>query len=545
MRLYLHKVNEIGWVLDHRLTPEVRALFCAMASRLPVGGIEARYDEIVNAIAWDIMRQDDELGPYLRQCGLAGDDDRAKAFKSDHMLNSNVDDPITLGEVVSEDLPYRIKAQELLCTYPLHPRVQAFFDKNVRDYGHSSVMEQTGSPSVYIQGVSPWTAYLSFDSPLVAGQEFSTRAVRRKDWPMAAECLINDVTTSSILQAEDERLLREIGGQDIDLTVFQAPMVQKPHPDLASLHNDWLDVFDAEVEAWKDHLSIEENRKALGVGDNEPFRPALDRARWAIPSTIATGFSHTANVRAMGRVVQGGLTFLRVSKVWPQIKETYEAALPGMKGLWLKEAVAEGRPEVAQIPAHLFSMRHGRAKIGSEVSVDLMVDALGIKAFSNAAYIRTKKGYLDPLWNQLVRVHIEFQCSWAVARDWHRHRTGWPWTMGIVYTSQGSWVLHHAFEPKSLLGKTKASALFIKSQQLHEYFLWNPDHMEKAMLCLPFGTTVSMRTSMGLRDAVYMLELRRDAVGANYEYASQATQALEMLRARLHEHDIGTSALGI
>lgn len=34
----------------------------------------------------------------------------------------------------------------------------------------------------------------------------------------------------------------------------------------------------------------------------------------------------------------------------------------------------------------------------------------------------------------------------------------------------------------------------------------------------------------GFRDVLYMLELRRDAKGANFEYKAQAAEALEQLR---------------
>jgi hypothetical protein len=57
--------------------------------------------------------------------------------------------------------------------------------------------------------------------------------------------------------------------------------------------------------------------------------------------------------------------------------------------------------------------------------------------------------------------------------------------------------------------------------------------MEKAMLCIPFGALVSMRTTMGLRDAVYMLELRHYAEGANPEYKAQAGEALRQLKVQL------------
>lgn len=438
---YLKQVNEIGWVLDHRLTPEVRAMMCAMASRMPAGGIQQRYRDVVTAV------------------GLEG--------------------------------------EERLCGYPLHPRVREFFDKFVLRYGHGSIKELTGSPSVFFEGISMHTSYLSFDNPLVAGQEFSTRALRRKNWPMC----------------------------------FEACGL----PELQSLHDDWLAVFDAEVETWKEYFNVPAHRARHGVEDKEPFRPALDRARWALPSTIATGVSHTSNVRAMGRVIADGKAFTNNSKTWALIQHTYEKALPGLKGMWLREAVAgDGSP----LPGHLrIEGVQGPPSVRVNVQLSERVESL-------EAYRRQPKAYLDPQWNQLGRVEIEFPCSWMVARDWHRHRCVYPWRARFVETPAGEFQLHDTYTPVSKLalefvgeGGNRVRRfihLMDRSRDLYERFRREGD-MEKAMLCIPGGTLMSMRASGGLRDVTYMLELRANAHGANFEYKSQALLALTLLKQQLGE----------
>ena len=45
---FLTQVHPGMFFLDHRLRPEVRAMFCAMSSRMPAGGIQARYGDIVD-----------------------------------------------------------------------------------------------------------------------------------------------------------------------------------------------------------------------------------------------------------------------------------------------------------------------------------------------------------------------------------------------------------------------------------------------------------------------------------------------------------------
>ena len=110
---------------------------------------------------------------------------------------------------------------------------------------------------------------------------------------------------------------------------------------------------------------------------------------------------------------------------------------------------------------------------------------------------RTPGNYLDPIWNQLVQVRIQFQCSWAVARDWHRHRTAYPWDLSVVVfptlsrTSQEDFTLHERYKIMSQKGQMQAGVLLEESANLFYRFL-DQDDYERAMLCLPLGTTVQM-----------------------------------------------------
>lgn len=183
---YLHAVGESTFWLDHRLTPEVRAMFCAMASRAPVGGIRARYEQVVEAVAESLWDDKNPRHPWVDMVQLA-----AEPGASSDILFRDLDDPflhVTRTTLRQELDDCRTRAEDRLCGYPLHPKVQKFFDDFVARYGHSSIMELVGSPAVYSEGISWFTAWQLFDSPLCAGQEFSTRAVQHADWPMAREC---------------------------------------------------------------------------------------------------------------------------------------------------------------------------------------------------------------------------------------------------------------------------------------------------------------------------------------------------------------------
>lgn len=500
---YLHEDAEGVFHLDHRLAPEVSAMFAAMSSRMPAGGIEARYKQIVEAVAEDLIAQSMSYGGRE-------------------------------GETFPVNGTARKRAEDLLCEYPIHPRVQEFFDKFVLKYGHSSIMELTGQPAVYTEGLSWYDAYLLFDSPLCSGQEFSTRAVRHKNWPMARSAKPDPM--------EQFRCATEPG---------YGPWIHE------QLHSEWFEVFEAEVEWWKTFFSSAENRAAYGIADKEPFRPALDRARWAIPGTISTGCCHTGHLRERARILRDGLLLAQRSgaeeavKVWENIREGYAAALPGLSGMGLREAVYGAD---SKIPGHL-------VVLDEEPGPEVEIEFFPARTFLNpVAFGRSpgEKSYLDPVFNQLGRVDVTFRCSLAVARDWHRHRTMYPWSLDLVRDYGKIYIvkdeqepprpslrIHPRYKAQSDLAKSKLPALLQKSTEAYDEFTRKGNQMQ-AMLCLPLGTEVALKGQGGLRDVVYMLELRGHAHGANFEYKAQALEALKQLKGQLVEAEFtGGSPLGI
>jgi hypothetical protein len=433
---YLHEVGPNIYHLDHRLTPEVRAMLAAMASRLPAGGIQARYAQLVAAVA--------ETQP-------------------------NPEDRLT--------------------EYPLHPKVQGFFDEFVGRYGHSSIQEQTGDPAIYVEGVSWLTNWLLFDSPLVAGQEFSTRAVRYKDWPMAREATHGSRCAG-----------------------------------LQFLHEGWLEVFEAEVAWWADHLTDPANRAALGIGDKEPFRPALDRARWALPGTIATGACFTSNLRERARVLRD--TTRVCGPIGSVISAAYEVALPGIAPHALRPTSVE-----MPLPGHLENLLSPVVGLPSGASVDVSVARLDAQDENVPVYAYSRpraKTYADPWMNRKSRVSVRIDGSLAVARDWHRHRTLYPWHLGVVLGEEDQVQIAAAYSPRSALGLAKTPELLKQSSEIYCSALANHDKV-RAALALPLGTRVVLSGSGGYRDVLYMLELRAFAHGANFEYRAQALEGLSCL----------------
>jgi hypothetical protein len=506
--LYLHELSPGIFHLDHRLTPEVRAMFASMASRLPDGGIQKRYMEVVKAVAEPLYNDAREV--------------LVKKHSGDDVLEWND------GKVYSGW--YEI-AEERLTTYPLHPVVQRFFDQFVGQYGHSSIQEQVGDPAIYVEGISWFTAWLLFDSPLVKGQEFSTRALRHKDWPMAQEATTVTGEHRSVTPAgvrDEDGLILELIPGPIEQTV-------QPHPGLVALHNDWLAVYDAEVEWWKEHLSDPANRASLGIGDKEPFRPALDRARWALPGSIATGACYTSDLRERARVLMDGRTLGEgVPPVWDALVEAYCKAQPGIGPFAMRKVRDEAAREAHKTPAHLSELlqpiTRSQVENGNfERLHGAMVEETGTGFDGPDEYERARAGtYMDPIMNEHIRVNVSFDCSIAVARDWHRHRTLYPWTLNVVLDERGRIMIATAYEAKSEFAKLKLPGLLNRSTTLYRNLLDAGD-VQRAALALPLGTRVLTTGYGGMRDVVYALELRSTAHGANFEYKAQAEGALCLL----------------
>lgn len=457
-------------------------MLCAMASRAPAGGIPARYAEVVESVAESLFSA---TGTSWAQAQT----EPVVDHRSDHDHGYADAGMVPASKTVAD--VWRARAEERLCTYPLHPKVQRFFDDFVGKYGHSSILELVGSPAVGTEGVSWLTNWLLFDSPLCAGQEFSTRAVQHRDWLMAHEC--------------------------------------SGDPELAALHTGWMGVFEAEVGWWKEHFADPANRQALGIGDKEPFRPALDRARWALPGTIALGCTQTSGIRERARVLKLGRIFAEGSSatdLWDEIAATYREAMPGLAGMGLKEAVYS--PDQQALPGHLAAMFSDLDE-GPDVEVHTTYTEglLGV----NPTPRTSERAYLDPLANTLYRVDLQFRGSLACARDWHRHRTLYPMLLQVVRRA-GALQIDYHYGPRSEIGIARTPDLLRRSTEIFDRALAAGNRV-RAGMALPFGTRVGIQGQAGLRDAVYLLELRYGAHGANFEYKEQAGKALAYLRAEM------------
>ena len=520
---YLYKTGTSTWHLDHRLTPEVRAMLVSMTSRTPLGGMQQRYAELVEAVAADLWPGNHPLA-YINQ----------KSWLSAKLEDEDLN-------VMAQVQSVYTGSEDRLTEYPLHPKVVEFFNRFVGDYGHGSILEATGSPVVYSDGLSWYSSYLLFDGPLVIGQENSTRAVTKTDWPMCREAHVPYDTVKA------ERDAHYAQRRDAALTMTEVADSQffqhlekitgVIHPGLQALHDGWMQVFVAEKEAWEERLKDPVIRKAHGIKDKEAFRPSLDRARWALPGTISTGVAFASHVRERSRALRDGKAVAGGTKeawdVFDEIEQAYRAAVPGIGALGLKEAVYGSS---GSVPTHL---RHGIVDDDSQDVYIHVQDNTGPFIYDWPAR-EDDRQYIDALYNRCFRVDVSIYCSLAVARDWHRHRTFYPWTMDLVRqgpagVDAGKFQIDHHYEPISGVGCAQMRQLLDRSTELYDQFIAAGDTY-RSMLCLPLGTRVLMSGSAGLRDALYTFELRAHAVGANFEYEEQARIALQQITRMLQTH---------
>ena len=532
---YLHQVSDrVSW-LDHRLVPEVRAMVAAMMSRVPRGGIKARYMEVLTAIAAE------QYTPDSVESAIAN-------------LNE---------EIVYSD------AEIELTSYPLHSRVQKFFDKFVGQYGHSSVKELTGSPCVIAEGISWWAAYLSFDNPLVRGQEMSTRAVWRRDWPMAQDApqgleemhkLGLEIAWHETEAWKQERLQKcsDCGGSKVEWyseggTHYKCCGITEVAPGVIRYegHGPWdlgsSFIVDGSHLGSPDQITLGTAcPECRGTGqkhsDFDPqgaFRFAFDHARWALPGTISTGVSHCGDIRTMGRVIsqmEALATNQGARDLVEEIKTGYRQALPGLAGMWNKESSHTQAALEYHLSDTLTEFEWEPAKVEVSTLVNEGNTTLAPKQRTN------RRSYVDSTYNQIARINFSIPCSLAASRDWHRHRSAMPWKLKVLLAGHpdmkilglglpdgASIQIDPRYTPISEFGKQNVDRYL---SMCSKSFLEHIDTGDRwgAMLCLPLGTRVRMSAQSGLKDFVYMTELRGYTHGANFEYQEQARELLIQLK---------------
>lgn len=430
------------FALHHAVHPEVQALLAAYTSRVPAQGVRARYAELVRA---------------------AG-------------------------------------SEEVLTGEALPDKVVTFFDTHLGAYGSSSVLELTG-PTVFVENISRWSAYVLFDDPLVCGQESSTRAISRSDWPMAAE-------------ARDELCL-------------------------VHLHDAWMEVFEKEFRVWTERFQDASWRNRFGLLDKEPFRPALDRARWALPGTIATHVSFSSHLRGRSRTLRvlkalgtqhGNPIQGRIAE---ELQRAYETLLPHMAKYAFREAVFS-ETAASEIPEHLLEMFLGSQRPLCASSEPVLTGPAnpypeGISSWPS----RTTKRYLDPSMNA-ARAEVRCQASLAALTDLHRHRSWYPIWAAPKWAA-GPYEISPAYGPEAV-SEARVRTLMMEATNVF-HTLQKEGRGSLAPLALPLGTDMTLKIpSVGFRDLDYSLLLRRDAVGANFEYRQLAGELYTLLQKKLPFH---------
>ncbi len=350
--------------------------------------------------------------------------------------------------------------------------IAEFIDKNLGEYGHSSIAELAGGCWVHVRGFGWPSAWLVEDFPLFVGQEVSTRAVDPTQLPGICDYCPEEFT---------------------------------------DLHDRWTEVFRAERD-----------REAGKRGYK------FDHVRWGLPGSIRAGVTMQTQARNAImhlRDIQGLLPALAedylkgYAACAPTVTKHYAKGPKTPPSMWTKGALAPG----IEID--------GELDLASSISVLDEFECIHPNMALCADWPDRPgpRHYADPIWERFPRISVEIDCSVAVARDWHRHRPVMPWTIEPVitdgaltpapwYPGMADWL--ETDEGKALWADT--SKTFLDWHEQHK----GTTHWWLGLHALPFGALVKIKAVGTLPKILYMLELRATTRGANFEYKAQAISGL-------------------
>lgn len=424
------------------------------------------------------------------------------------------DSTATIGAMISRTADLRGKVKQLHDEFGgewniSNPpeRVRKFISANVGSYNHSSIAEMA-APFVYAQGFGWPSAWLLMDFPLFKGQEISTRAVSMDKFPKAEE-----------------------------------PCLFCP-PELYELHDKWFAVF-----------------KSLSADKSGTYK--FDKIRWAIPGSYRTGVVFTSTVREtvrhLGQVAYvnqelADLVLTGYNAMSPcMTKEVMRKPTPGKgvltyvmvhKSSWLTQLTLRQSITIRMVPH-------------SEQHMTMMSDVVneynGIHTSMStleADNVRQKPfTYPSETFKHLGQFSVTIFCSIAVARDWHRHRPVMPWSMSILMSVEApgdtpqlvpcGWfpdmVEFVANEGKDLWSSTSEAFIsVVTDKRKHPFQVMKQEEGSRelnwnALHAAPLGSMVRLQCVADFNSLLYMLELRANAAGGNFEYREQAIEGLRQL----------------
>lgn len=563
------------WLLDHRLHPAVGATLLAMVSRIPAGGVEQRYVELL---------------AHMRE-----------------------------GTVLSQE-----EAEEQLRTEDLPEKVQDFLDTWVQKYAHGSISELVGV-SIIVEGISWPLARLLMDNPLFRGIEASTRALdhlgTRRGWDLcnpALEALSEDPrewrahrdAQYAAWGAEVERWRVTFSDRPTAEAVGVGGTGFKAHLDYGrwAMPGDWATVVGMVYDPRVLSRHLWDMRSILDPSwgdcpDNwvNPYgrrvivaaHTALAELWEAYTKAMADDFHET-------RTMPGPAPAEYRKKQWYAYKRgRYMACAEEARRLAMRQtrirrsAVVRLLQEVARdafrglVPRERPPIREGafapfvvpgthRPVVGPHRQIDsdalhcttvpfdtspaarVAVDHITPSArFPEPTLGATRRGY-GPSTERFIAVHGHLYCTLADARDWLRHRPI-AWSMSLVlqdglptYDSSVRAGVHLDTSPPKLVeGKTDATSILdiisANTHPVHVTYLspdpcvrvrqpdgaderWSSDGIDYATLSwlhlLPMGTRVRLDFHGTWRDVRYAAELRAYSLGAHYAYQNQAMQLL-------------------
>lgn len=357
-----------------------------------------------------------------------------------------------------------------------------FMEQWYVEYGHGSIGDG-GSITMFIENVSILAAKAIQDSPLYCGQETSTRYIDMANQPIVNP-LGNDL------------------GQEI--------------------HDDWMKFYTERMEETKEHLQTVYPRQE-GEEEKSYLKAikarAFDTLRAFLPAGICTQLSwHTSLRHAADRLAilrHHPLLEVReiAEEIHKQLKEYYPASFshkiyPEQEAYNAKMAQSYTYYHNPGCPTYSFHSN---------------IDPNSLEDYTEVVTTRPKKTNLPYFLQALGDCQCNFLIDYGSSRDAQRHRRG-VFDMPLLTTYFGfhEWYLKE-LSPASRL---KAEALITEQINRLNDLSVDPTALQ---YYIPLGFLVSCRTTYGLPQMAYVIDLRTDKT-VHPTYRAVAQEMAESVR---------------
>lgn len=361
-----------------------------------------------------------------------------------------------------------------------------FLMNNVKKYNHSSIAEMA-FPTIFSKNFGWISAFFLTHDPLFIGQETSTRAI-----------------------------------VDLDSYCYE-------------INND-----DNKKQL---HLKFSEIFKKLSQLKLHKGGYKFDFIRIFLPGSFRTGVCVSMNARSLVRHLKRLYSIKYMKNIVDEYKKGFENCCPILSKCFV---INSNKPSMGinfqkRITYTKFNDIFDIKIIGkfNKLIFKKVNELLGYKK-------REKKTYISSDFKYFGIFTIKFNCTIAAMRDFHRHRTLYPFKFELL--SKNKKTFYPIFAPfyKNFLidiyGEKIIFNLFNRVKKIFNNLdyskLENSSFDIYDLYMFPLGTMVRVSMTGTLENIIYMLELRSLAHGANFEYQIIAQKIIDKLKLKIKNSKI-------